>query len=235
MLIAFINFTFHLLLGLFVILMGGGACYIGFRGLKLTIFAPSYHPRRKGRMMAKGKACATHPNEVQTTPISQTACIAYEFFILEPRNNTKEGDSFAFLHRQSRGRWNLSVQTSRGQVQVKPTELELDHIHFEDRQDLWSEFTESRSVSLLAEQKITLKHKLTGTRRTLILREKVIRNGDVIRVLGRQKHSNQLPLLEDAIVTDKPISRVILESSLALLAGLFVLGVGISLINHAFR
>ncbi|MGR3275570.1 hypothetical protein ACSYAD_10685 [Acaryochloris marina NIES-2412] len=235
MLIAFFNFTFHLLLGLFVIVMGVGACYIGFRGLQLTILAPSYHPRRRGRMIAQGTACATHPNEVQITPLSQTSCIAYEFFILEPRNNTKGGSSFAFLHRQSRGQWNLSVQTPRGQVQVKPSELDLDHIHFEDRQDLWQEFTESRSLSLLAEQEITLKHKLTGTRRTLILREKVIRNGDAIRVLGRQKHSNQSPLLEDAIVTDKPIRRVILESSLTLLAGVFVLGLGINLINYAFR
>lgn len=186
-------------------------------------------------MIARGKACATHPNEVQTTPLSQTSCIAYEFFILEPRNSPKGGTSYAFLHRQSQGQWNLSVQTPRGQIQVKPSELDLDHIHFEDRQDLWNEFTETRSLSLLAEQEITLKHKLTGTRRTLILREKVIRNGDAIRVLGRQKHNNRLPLLEDAIVTDKPISRVILESSLALVAGVFALGLGISLINYAFR
>lgn len=235
MLIAFLNFTFHLLLGLFTLMMGGGACYIGCRGLQLTVSASSYHPRRRGRMIAKGTACATHPNEMQTTPLSQTPCIAYEFFILEPRNNVKGGNSFAFLHRQSRGLWNLSVQTPKGHVQVKPSELDLDRIHFEDRQDSWNEFTESQSLSLLAEQDITLKHKLAGTRRTLILREKVIRNGDVIRVLGHQKHSNQLPLLEDAIVTDKPISRVILESSLALLAGVFVFGAGISLMNSAFR
>lgn len=185
-------------------------------------------------MIAKGTACATHPNEVQITPLSQTPCIAYEFFILEPRNSHR-GTSYAFLHRQSRGQWNLSVQTSRGKVQVKPSELDLDHIHFEDRQDLWNEFTESRSLSLLAEQEITLKQKLTGIRRTLILREKVIRYGDEVRVLGRQKHSNQSPLLADALVTDKPISRVILESSIALLAGIFVLGLGINLINNAFR
>ncbi|UJB68591.1 hypothetical protein HRE53_19065 [Acaryochloris sp. 'Moss Beach'] len=216
-------------------LIGVGACYIGFRGLQLTVFAPNYHPRRKGRMIAKGKACATHPNEVQTTPLSQMPCIAYEFFILEPRNSHKGSTSYAFLHQQSQGQWNLSVQTPRGQVQIKPSELDLDHIHFEDRQDLWNEFTETRSLSLLSEQEITLKHKLTGTRRTLILREKVIRNGDAIRVLGRQKHNNRLPLLEDAIVTDKPISRVILESSLALVAGVFALGLGINLINYAFR
>lgn len=235
MLIAFLNFTFHLLLGLFVILMGAGACYIGFRGLQLTVFAPSYHPQRQGKMIAKGTACATHPHDVQTTPLSQTPCIAYEFFILEPRNYVKGGSSFVFLHRQSRGQWNLSVQTSRGKIQVKPSELDLDHIHFEDCQDVWNELTETRSFSLLAEQEITLKHKPTGTRRTLILRKKVIRNGDMIRVLGRQKLNNQVALLEEAIVTNKPISRVILESSLALLAGIFVFGVGISLINHAFR
>lgn len=127
-------------------LMGVGACYIGFRGLQLTVLAPSYHPRRKGRMIAKGTACATTPNEMQTTPLSQTPCIAYEFFILEPRNSPKGGTSYAFLHRQSQGQWNLSVQTPRGQIQVKPNELDLEHIHFEDRQDLWNEFIESRSL-----------------------------------------------------------------------------------------
>lgn len=147
MLIAFLNFTFHLLLGLFVALIGVGACYIGFRGLQLTVFAPNYHPRRKGQMIARGKACATHPNEVQTTPLSETSCIAHEFFILEPRNSHKGSTSYAFLHQQSQGQWNLSMQTPRGQVQIKPSELDLDHIHFEDRQTLWNEFTETRSLS----------------------------------------------------------------------------------------
>ncbi|MGD1908981.1 MAG: hypothetical protein ACFB0C_23755 [Leptolyngbyaceae cyanobacterium] len=226
-----LNRAFHLLLGSFTLLIGSGGFLWGLHRLQLLLFASRLHLDRKGKILAKGIACATDPNKIQTTPLSDTPCIAYQFMILEPRAALKSTSSQTTLYQESRGQWNLSLQTPRGKVKLKPGALDLDGAYFSDRQNLARPFSAPRSSTLLTEKGINPKP--IGVRRSLNLVEWVIRDGDPIRVLGRI--GDQPLCIEAAIVTDKSMYRVFTEAVLACLVGICFLWVALSVIGYAFR
>lgn len=230
MLGAFFHTTFHFLLGLFVILMGGAACWGAIQRLRQTVLVPKFHPRRIGRMVATGLVRAVNSKDVHFAPLSLTPCIAYQFLILERRSK----NSVVVLYRESKGQWNLKLQTQMGMVQLNPRELDLDKIHDRDNQHLFESFSKPRSVLLLEEKGIKPTN-ITRMRRSLTLKECILSNGDSIRVIGRREDDHQPLLLEDAIITNKSVLRVILESFLMLIVGAAFIWFALGLIDYAFR
>ena len=219
--------TFHLILGSFIALFGGAGFLWGIHRLRTSVFVRNYHPRHLGRVVVRGKACATNPNKVLRSILSKRSCIAYNFSILELKGKSNS----RILYRESRGQWNLSIQTKMAKVQINPREMDFKNPHFQDSQNLFGDFANPLSLTLLAEKGIN--PRIFGIRRSLLLEESVISDGDEIWALG-WIHDQALQL-EDAIVTDKSVSRIIVESSLACIVSAWFVWIALAVLAYTLR
>ena len=230
MLAVLFNQVLTLGLGLFMMLCGSMGAISAFNSLRLAAFAPPFHPRRQGRIMACGLVRPTDPSQLQTAPLSQIPCLAYQFSIVESRGrNTK-----AYLHSERRGQWNLSIHTPSGVLPVTSCELDLNNIHLQDHQHLFAEFENQRAFALLSENNIS-PNNMAGMRRSLTLRESILRSGDRVYLIGRQQWSDGQRTLKNAVITDKPISQFILKASVMLVASAAVVYISTGVIHLALR
>lgn len=227
---ALLGSLFTLGLGLFTMLCSLMGAISSFNSLRLVVFAPDFHPARKGRITARGVVRATDAAQVQKPPLSHTHCLAYSFSIIESRGRRTK----AYLHTERRGQWNLTVQTDKGSIAVERCELDLNRVHFRDMQHPFKAFEQARSHELLDEHNISPKN-LAGMRRSLIVTESILRDGDQVSLMGRQYWNNQQRSLKNAIMTDKPIRDFILRASVMFVASLLFLYFSIGVIQVAFR
>ena len=95
--------------GLFVMLCSGMGAVSSFNSLRLVVFAPDFHPARKGRIIARGVVRATDAAQIQKTPLSHTPCLAYSFSIIESRGRRTK----AYLHTERRVQKNNKEQTKK--------------------------------------------------------------------------------------------------------------------------
>lgn len=216
--------------GLFVMLCSGMGAVSSFNSLRLVVFAPDFHPARKGRIIARGVVRATDAAQIQKTPLSHTPCLAYSFSIIESRGRRTK----AYLHTERRGQWNLTVQTEKGSIAVERCQLYLSRVHFQDVQHTFKEFVQMRSHELLTEHNISPKN-LAGIRRSLSLTEVILRDGDQVSLMGRQYWNGQQRSLKNAIITDKPVRDFILTMSVMFVASLLFFYFSIGVIQVAFR
>lgn len=223
--------VFHLLLGGSILLMGGGGVLWGWQRLMGCICGGHVHSRRRGRIASRGMARATNPDEIQNSPLSIRSCIAYDCLILESRSGVKGIASPATLYRLCRGQWNLSIQTTRDQLPIRRCELDLERPHALDRQNLLHSFIHARSDNLLAERGID--PELAGMRRSLSVLEFIVCDGDAVSVFGRMNPESRK--IEDAIVTDNPRSRFLLESALAVIMSAWGMWIGLAVVAHGLR
>ncbi|MFK8185581.1 MAG: hypothetical protein AB8B99_19565 [Phormidesmis sp.] len=230
LLTSLLGIAFYLLLGGFVTFMGAGTCIYFLRRLRLTLLTPQYHPHRTGRMIATGLVRATHTNEQYLTPLSKTPCVAYELTITE----SKGKNSRITHYREFRGQQNLSIQTTRGTVQIGNYTLEVIGAHFQDHQHVFSHFSHPKSAAFLAEKGIK-PNSMVGTKRSLTIREFILRNGDPIRAIGKRQQQTHPVTLENALVTDQPIWQIIGLSLLFCAAGAFVAWIGFGILTLGFR
>ncbi|MEM1370576.1 MAG: hypothetical protein AAGG02_21775 [Cyanobacteria bacterium P01_H01_bin.15] len=219
----FFNYLFLILGILFGLLLSLKITTEGFEQLRLTAFAPSYHPYRQGRFATHGVAHATDSSQIQTAPLSQSLCIAYQFSIVRflRYKNRK-----TILHTEQQGQQNLSVHTTRGTVRVNSCKIEFNTIHCEDKQDRPNEFSNQWSHQLVAEKKAlsdTIWDAVFLHHHSLRLKESVLREGDKVYIFGRQAWVNQQRIFKDVIVTDKPDYIVVLNAAENFVIGAFML------------
>ena len=217
-------------IGLFMMLCGGMGAIATFNSLRLAVFAPPFHPRRSGRFMAQGVVRATDPSQVQTTPLSHTACVAYRFAITEIRGRKSK----VFLYTEYRGRSNISLSTENGVLQIDRCELDFNDYHANDQQHVFRDFLQARSHTLLAQHNISSKNAV-GARRSLSITESILREGDAVYAVGRQVWVDQKRIFKDVIVTDKPIRRFIMRATVMFAASILVLYLSVGVVQVAFR
>ena len=125
---------------------------------------------------------------MQMTPVTQTSCLAYRLAITQ-----KTGKNASIcLYGESRGQANLSLETSHGVIAVAPCELHIKSARFQDRQDLFKDFSHVRSHALLTQHGIAAKN-AAGLTRSITLSEFVLQSGDSIYLTGEHHRKKTDP------------------------------------------
>jgi len=214
---------------LFLLLGSMGAISAG-NSLRQTAFVPNYHPRRRGRVKAKGLVRATDPAQTYMTPLSQTQCIAYRISIT--RKTGKNASTT--LYQETCGQGNLSLQTQHGTLPISPCKLQLQKVHYQDHYNILKDFHNPLSHQILKEKNITLKN-IAGIKRSLTISEYILCNGDPAYMVGQQAWNNGQQELKAVIVTDQPVRRLVLVASVMLTGSLVCIYIATAMIQAVFQ
>jgi hypothetical protein len=222
-----------LLLGLFMVLMGGAAGVQGLGRLRKLALATKRPSKGEGWQAIQGMARATSPGEIQISPLTGVLCVAYRLSIVERVAASKGSGGYVSLYLETRGQWNLSLDQKGQTIPLQSAELDVDRAYFQDSQHPLKDFRDSRSKALLDEKAIPAKG--LGMRRSIHIQEFIIRQGDPIRVVGELQQENGAPILNRAIVTDKPSQNMLIETLVMILVSGMIAYIGLALVFYALR
>lgn len=189
--------------------------------LRSVLSTLPYRPDQVGQMELAGKASAIDAQLIEISPVSETSCIAYEFLVKKYNQGSNHSHSYHTVLKERQGLENLSIQTPTGPVQIKLKTFDLTHPYFEDQQYLNTEFEQPHTLLALKERNIGTS--FIGLKEGIKVQESLIQAGDDIIVIGQHNSTNNPPILEEAIVSDKSVEHRVTNLKISLGSGLFLL------------
>lgn len=174
------------------------------------------------------------------SPLGGTNCVHWDIRVWSS-NSTARGSSSSIIHHESAGREffisgeggpirvRLSLRCSPP-ISVEAVELSQDFVTYSDQQHLGKSFSCSTSEEYVHQRKISTTQ--TGIiPKSLTLEEKCICPGQILHIWGNMGGNREVtPTLEATMISAKGASYHWLQGSIAIMAGMFLLYVGLGLV-----
>ena len=215
------------------ILMGVLFSTWNYRHMESVSSAIPYSPNHLGQMFLIGRASAISVQHSEVAPVSETPCITYELWVQKyNQGSNARNNSYHTVLREQKGLENLSLQTPTGTVQIKPETFKFTHPALEDKQFLNKDFEQPHTLIALKHRHISTR--IMGLKEGIKVKESLIQAGDEITVIGQHTSTNNLPVLEAAIISDQPIEQIVKDSKINLGIGLAIFLFGCGFLVAAF-